>query len=374
MISWKIPSLTPPPAPKPPRFIRWLFIMIIMGAIGFTLGLYLSINEMLSPKINSTMLIVIFALCPALLTGLIRLFIYSLASYRHQLFTDMLDDAKQEWRHWAGMHLGLLTHARLTHIDEEKKEDEPLSSLTPNKGNTLKLEQLKSCSLWEKQERVVQNLLTPIAEYYHQYNLTAPLTLYWQAEEQETDWQGLIQQEALHLSLPLDTVEMLPYASFSEWLLALYENPFEPKVYSILTFQLDPTAGEEATSLLLAPQGLYEQLKAPIKAKLLRPIATERDTFADALKTQCEFQLSGPQLTALWHSNVSESDKGECIPHYVQQNIHCFSEHFYDSNVFLGIGGLARHSVTLTLASEALLPALIIHQNGNNFLLQQVII
>lgn len=374
MISWKIPSLTPPPAPKPPRFIRWLFIMIMMGAIGFALGLYLSINEMLSPTINNTMLIVVFALCPALLTGLIRLFIYSLASYRHQLFTDMLDDAKQEWRHWAGKHLGLLTHARLTHIDEERKEDEPLSSLTPNKDNILKLEQLKSCSLWEKQERVVQKLLTPIAEYYHQYNLTVPITLYWQAEEQETDWQALIQQEAVHLSLPLDTVEMLPYASFSEWLLALYESPFEPKAYAILTFQLAETASEEATSLLLAPQEFYEQLKAPIKAKLLRPIATESDAFADALKTQCEFQLSGPQLTALWHSNVSESDKGECIPHYVQQNMRCLSEHFYDSNVFLGIGGLARHSVTLSLASEALMPALIIHQNGNNLLLQQVII
>lgn len=374
MISWKIPSLAHPPAPKPPRFIRWLFIMIIIGAIGFVLGLYLSINEMLSPTINNTMLIVVFVLFPALLIGLIRLFIYSLASYRHQLFTDMLDDARQEWRHWAGKHLGLLTHARLTHIDEEKKEDEPLSSLTPNKDNILKLEQLKSCSLWEKQERVVQKLLAPIAEYYHQYNLTAPITLYWQAEEQVTDWQALIQQEAVHLSLPLDTVEMLSYASFSEWLLALYENPFEPKIYAILAFQLDPTTSEEATSLLLAPQGFYEQLKAPIKARLLRPIATEIDAFADALKTQCEFQLSGPQLTALWHSNVSESDKGECIPHYVQQNIRCLSEHFYDSNVFLGIGGFARHSVTLSLASEALMPALIIHQNGNNLLLQQVII
>lgn len=220
MISWNIPSLTHPPAPKPPRFIRWLFIMIMMGAIGFALGLYLSISEMLSPTINNTMLIVVFALCPALLTGLIRLFIYSFASYRHQLFTDMLDDARQKWRHWAGKHLGLLTHARLTHIDEERKEDEPLSSLAPNKGNILKLEQLKSCSLWEKQERVVQKLLAPIAEYYHQYNLTVPLTLYWQA---------LIQQEAVYLSLPLDTVEILPYASFSEWLLALYENAFEPK-------------------------------------------------------------------------------------------------------------------------------------------------
>lgn len=374
MISWKIPSLAYSPAPKPLRFIRWLFIMIIMGTIGFALGLYLSINEMLSPTINNTMLIVVFALCPALLIGLIRLFIYSLASYRHQLFTEMLDDARQEWRHWAGKHLGLLAHARLTHIDEEIKEDENLSSLPPNKDNILKLERLKSRSLWEKQEMVVQKLLAPIAEYYHQYRLAAPITLYWQAEEQETDWQALIQQEAIHLSLPLETIEMLPYGSFSEWLLALYENPFEPKVYAILAFQLDPTVSEEATSLLLAPQGFYEQLKAPIKTKLLRPISTEIDAFADALKTQCEFQLSGPQLTALWHSNVSDSDKGECIQRYVQQNMSCISEHFYDSNTFLGIGGLARYSVTLSLASEALVPALITHQNGNNLLLQQVII
>ena len=136
MMSWKIPSLAHPPAPKAPLFIP-----------------------------------------------VIRFFIYSLAAYRHQLFIDMLDDARQEWRDWAGKHLGLLAHSRLTQIDEENKEGIVLSSLTPNKDNVLILNQLKSLHLWDKQEKAIQILLTPIAEYYHQYGLTQAITFYVQTEK-----------------------------------------------------------------------------------------------------------------------------------------------------------------------------------------------
>ena len=257
-------------------------------------------------------------------------------------------------------------------MDEEKQEGVPLSSLPINKDNILTLNALKSLSSWEKQETVIQKLLAPIAAFYHQHALTQPITLYWQAEESGANWMELIEQEATRLSLALESVEVLPYESFSEWLLALYENPFEPKLYAILALQLDSKTSEEAASLLLAPQGLYERLRAPIKAKLLRPISTDRKSFADALKTQCEFQLSGEQLTAIWHSNIS--DKGECIQGYTQQNMTCLSEHFYDSDALLGIGGLARYGVVLSLASESLQPTLITHQNGNNLLLQQLFI
>lgn len=374
MMNWRVPSLEHPPAPKAPQLLLWLFIMGIIGAIGFGLSLYLSTNEMLSPTTSNTMLMIVFVICPALLVGFIRFFIYSIASYRHQLFTNMLDDAHNEWRYWAGKHLGLLTHSRLTQIDEEKQEGVPLSSLPINKDNILTLNALKSLSLWEKQETAIQKLLTPIATFYHQHALTQPITLYWQAKESGANWTELIEQEAARLSLPLESVEILPYKSLSEWLLALYENAFEPKLYAILAFQLDSTASEEATSLLLAPQGFYERLRVPIKAKLLRPISTDKGSFPDALKTQCEFQLSGEQLIAIWHSNVSDSNKGECIQGYTQQNMTCLSKHFYDSDALLGIGGIARYGVVLSLASESLQPVLITHQNGNNLLLQQLVI
>ncbi|EKT64021.1 hypothetical protein [Providencia alcalifaciens] len=372
MISWKIPSLEHPPAPKAPRWMLWFLIMLIVGAFGFGLSLYLSTNEILSPTTSNTMLMIVFVICPALLVGFIRFFIYSIVAYRHQLFTNMLDDARREWRYWAGKHLGLLTHSRLTQIDEEKQEGVPLSSLPINKDNILILNALKSLSLWEKQETAIQKLLIPIATFYHQHALTQPITLYWQAKESGANWTEFIEQEAARLSLPLESVEILPYKSLSEWLLALYENAFEPKLYAILAFQLDSTASEEAASLLLAPQGFYESLRAPVQAKLLRPISTDKESFADALKTQCEFQYSGEQLNKLWHSGVSENAKGKCIESYAQQKVPNLSEHFSDIDVLLGKGGMARHVVALSLVCEYPHPSLITQQNEAQLLLQQI--
>ncbi|EJD6613437.1 hypothetical protein M0L22_RS08710 [Providencia rettgeri] len=373
MMNWRVPQLEHPPAPKSPRLLLWLFIMVIVGAIGFGLSLYLSTNEMLSPTTSNTMLMIVFVICPTLLVGFIRFFIYSLASYRHQQFTNMLDDAHNEWRYWAGQHLGLLTHSRLTQIDEEKQEGVPLSSLPINKDNILTLNALKSLSLWEKQETAIQKLLTPIATFYHQHALTQPITLYWQAKESGANWTELIEQEAARLSLPLESVEILPYMSLSEWLLAMYENSFEPKLYAILAFQLDSTASEEAASLLLAPQGFYESLRAPIKAKLLRPISTEVKSFDDALKAQCEFQLPGHQLNSVWHSGVTDKNKSQCIESYVQQDIHCLLNQFYDADAFFGTSGIARHSTILSLVSDNHENQLIVCQENDNLLLQQVI-
>lgn len=372
MMNWRVPSLEHPPAPKAPQLLLWLFIMGIIGAIGFGLSLYLSTNEMLSPTTSNTMLMIVFVICPALLVGFIRFFIYSIASYRHQLFTNMLDDAHNEWRYWAGKHLGLLTHSRLTQIDEEKQEGVPLSSLPINKDNILTLNALKSLSLWEKQETAIQKLLTPIATFYHQHALTQPITLYWQAKESGANWTELIEQEAARLSLPLESVEILPYKSLSEWLLALYENAFEPKLYAILALQLDSTASEEAASLLLAPQGFYERLRVPIKAKLLRPISTDKGSFPDALKTQCEFQYSGEELDRVWHSGVKQSDKGKCIENYALQHVPQLSEHLYDIDSFLGKGGIARHVIVVSLVCERSHYNLITYQDGQQLLLQQI--
>ncbi|WP_433587779.1 hypothetical protein [Providencia alcalifaciens] len=302
----------------------------------------------------------------------IRLLVYSISSYRHQLFTNMLDDAHREWCYWAGKHLGVLAHARLTQIDEEQQDGILLSSLPPNKDNVLTISLLKSLPSWEKQEIVVRKLLAPIAEYYHQQALTQPITLYWQAEKKEFDWEGIIQQEATRLSLTLESVEVLPAESFSKWLLTMYENAFEPKLYAILAFQLDSTASEEAASLLLAPQGFYERLRAPIKAKFLRPISTDKESFVNALKTQCEFQYSGDQLDRVWHSGMKESDKGKCIESYALQNVPQLSEHLYDIDSFLGKGGIARHVVVLSLACEYSHHSLIAQQNETQLLLQQI--
>ncbi|CAG9429509.1 hypothetical protein [Providencia alcalifaciens] len=372
MMSWKTPSLEHPPAPKVPRWMLWFLIMLMVGVLGFGLSLYLSTNEMLSPTTSNTMLMIVFVICPALLVGFIRFFIYSIAAYRHQLFTNMLNDARREWRYWAGKHLGVLTHTRLTQIDEEQQNGISLSSLPPNKDNVLTLSALKSLSSWEKHEIVVQKLLAPIAEYYHQHSLSQPITLYWQAEDNEPNWQELIEREAARLSLTLESVEILPFESFSQWLLALYENAFEPKLYAILAFQLDSTASEEAASLLLAPQGFYERLRAPIKAKLLRPISTDKESFANALKAQCEFQYSGEQLDRVWHCGVKENDKGKCIESYARQKVPNLSEHLYDIDTLLGKGGVARHVVALSLVCEYPHPSLIARQNETQLLLQQI--
>ncbi|EJD6499111.1 TPA: hypothetical protein U2J54_001842 [Providencia rettgeri] len=373
MISWKIPSLEHPPKPKLPRLMLWLFLVVIIGVIGFGIGAYLSSIGVLSSEVSNNQIIALFVVLPVIIILFVRLLVYSITAYRHQLFTNMLDDARREWRYWAGKHLGILAHARLTQADEVMPEGIALSSLPINKDNILTLNALKSLSLWEKQETAIQKLLIPIATFYHQHALTQPITLYWQAEESGTNWTELIEQEAARLSLPLESVEILPYMSLSEWLLALYENSFEPKLYAILAFQLDSTASEEAASLLLAPQGFYESLRAPIKAKLLRPISTEVKSFDDALKAQCEFQLPGHQLNSVWHSGVTDKNKSQCIESYVQQDIHCLLNQFYNADAFFGTSGIARHSTILSLVSDNHENQLIVCQENDNLLLQQVI-
>ncbi|WP_265694251.1 hypothetical protein [Providencia rustigianii] len=372
MMSWKTPSLEHPPEPKLPRLMLWLFLVVIIGVIGFGIGIYLSSIGVLSSEVSNNQIIALFGVLPVVVMLFIRLLVYSITSYDHRQFTNMLDDARQEWHYWAGKHIGILTDTRLTQVDEENQEGVSLSSLPPNKDNILQLSAFKSLSLWEKQEMAVRKLLAPIAEYYHQHALTQPITLYWQAEENEADWPALIQQEATRLSLELESVETLPYDSLSEWLLALYENSFEPKLYAILAFQLDSVASEEAASLLLAPQGFFERLRAPIKAKLLRPISTDIESFPDALKTQCEFQYSGEQLDGIWHSGVEDNDKGKCIENYARQNVPHLSERLYDIDTLLGKGGIARHVVALSLVCEYSHCGLIVHQNGTQFLLQQI--
>ncbi|EKT65511.1 hypothetical protein [Providencia alcalifaciens] len=373
MISWKIPSLEHPPKPKLPRLMLWFFLVAIIGFIGFGIGVYFSSIGVLSSDVSNNQIIALFVVLPVIVILFIRLLAYSIVSYDHRQFTDMLDDARQEWGYWARKHLGILAYTRLTQFDEEKQTNVVLSSLPPNKGNILQLSAFKSLPSWEKQEMVVWKLLAPIAEYYHQHALTQPITLYWQAEDNEASWQALIQQEATRLSLELESIETLPYDSLSEWLLALYENPFEPKLYAILAFQLDSTTSEEAGSLLLAPQGFYERLRAPIKAKLLRPISTDIESFPDALKTQCEFQYSGEQLDGIWHSGVEDNDnKGKCIENYARQNVSHLSERLYDIDALLGKGGIARHVVALSLVYEYSHYSLITHQNGTQLLLQQI--
>ncbi len=375
MMSWEIPSLEHPPAPSLPRLMLWLFLMVVIGVIGFGVGIYLSANDMLPANMDNISFILLFIVVPNLLIFSIRLLVYLLTYYHHQSFINMLDEARQDRRYWASKHLGLLAHSRLTHIDEENKEKLKLSSLPPNKDNVLKLVSLKSRPSWEKQEQVIVELLTPIAEYYHQYTLTQPITFYWQTQKEDADWIALIQETAARLSLNIESIEPLPQASLSEWLLVLYEEPFELKLYVIISCQLEDThASEEASCLLLAPQELYEHLRVPAKAKLLRPIATDIASFGEALKTQCEFQLSGSQLNAVWHNEISDNNKGKCIESYTQQKVTCLSEHFYDADLFLGKGGVARHGVTLSLVSGSQSPLLIVHQNGHNLLLQQVLI
>lgn len=372
MMSWKTPSLEHPREPKLPRLMLWLFLVVIIGVIGFGIGIYLSSIGVLSSEVSNNQIIALFGVLPVVVMLFIRLLVYSITSYDHRQFTNTLDDARQEWHYWAGKHIGILTDTRLTQVDEENQEGVSLSSLPPNKDNILQLSAFKSLSLWEKQEMAVRKLLAPIAEYYHQHALTQPITLYWQTEENEADWPAIIQQEATRLSLELESVETLPYDSLSEWLLALYENSFEPKLYAILAFQLDSVASEEAASLLLAPQGFFERLRAPIKAKLLRPISTDIESFPDALKTQCEFQYSGEQLDGIWHSGVEDNDKGKCIENYARQNVPHLSERLYDIDTLLGKGGIARHVVALSLVCEYSHCGLIVHQNGTQFLLQQI--
>ncbi|HBC5913531.1 TPA: hypothetical protein KEY36_000032 [Proteus mirabilis] len=373
MISWKIPSLEHPPAPKAPRLLLWFFISIFIGLVGFSFGIYLSSTETLSNNINNSELITLFVAFPIIAIWLIRALTYSIATYRYNIYIEMLDDAKNKWRYWAEKNIGLLTDVRLTQLDENSKQKHlVLSSIPPNKENKLTLNSLEGLSLWEKQEKIIDSLLSPLAEYYHQYEMNQPITFYWQTNDEDTDWEKLIQYNASRLSLPFEKIEVLPYNTFNEWLLSRYDDLSESKLYAILAFQLEPTTTEEATSLLLAPQIVYESLNIPIKAKLLRPISCDIATFSEALKMQFEFQHSEKLIDGIWHANVADKNQGKCVQSYAELNIPKLSEHLYDTNMFLGKESNVRHNVILSLVTEFPRKSLIVYQDNNRFLLQQV--
>ncbi|MGL5953097.1 MAG: hypothetical protein ACRCZ3_08245 [Providencia rustigianii] len=121
MMSWKIPSLEHPPEPRLPRLLLWLCLVVIIGVIGFGIGAYLSSIGVLSSEVSNNQIIALFVVLPVIVILFIRLSAYSIVSYDHRQFTDMLDDARQEWRYWARGHLGILAHTRLTQFDEEKQ-------------------------------------------------------------------------------------------------------------------------------------------------------------------------------------------------------------------------------------------------------------
>lgn len=327
----------------------------------------------LSNNINNSELITLFVAFPIIAIWLIRALTYSIATYRYNIYIEMLDDVKNKWRYWAEKNIGLLTDVRLTQLDENSKQKHlVLSSIPPNKENKLTLNSLEGLSLWEKQEKIIDSLLSPLAEYYHQYEMNQPITFYWQTNDEDTDWEKLIQYNASRLSLPFEKIEVLPYNTFNEWLLSRYDDLSESKLYAILAFQLEPTTTEEATSLLLAPQIVYESLNIPIKAKLLRPISCDIATFSEALKMQFEFQHSEKLIDGIWHANVADKNQGKCVQSYAELNIPKLSEHLYDTNMFLGKESNVRHNVILSLVTEFPRKNLIVYQDNNRFLLQQV--
>lgn len=372
MMSWKVPSLENPLKYQAPRWSLCLLIMVIAGVIGFGVGLYLFSNGLLPDDTDKTIGMIAFSTGPAVLVLFVYCFIDILTSYKYSLFSEMLNEAKEDWRQWAGEHIGVLTHFRLTQLDENNQDMLKITSQPPNKGNRLTLNSLKSLSDWEKQEKVVQQLLAPIAAYYHQHGLNQPITLYWQAENAHDDWQKCIQQEATQRQLPLGTIEKLPYESLSEWLLSLHDNGLEPKLYAVLAFQFALPASEEAGSLLLAPQSMYQSLGKPIKAKLLRPISTDIETFPDALAAQCNFQSSGQQLAAIWHSGVGDNEKGNYAENYAKQGVTQLSEHVNDIDTLFGQGGVARHVIALSWVCESPHHNLLVYGEKNKSLLQQV--
>ncbi|WP_369308594.1 hypothetical protein [Providencia rettgeri] len=372
MMSWKMPSLENPLEYQTPRWSLWLFCMIIAGGIGFSIGIYLLSSELLPDTADNTVTMILFTGSPVLLIFLVCYFIETVTYYKCKYSSEILEQTKRKWRSWAGKHVGVLTHFRLTQLDESQQSRLKLTPHLPNKDNRLALNSLKSLSVWEKQEKVVQQLLEPIAAYYHQYRLNQDITLYWQAENDNEDWQEYIQQAASRLLLPIKSIEKLPYDSFSEWFLTLYDNTFNSELYAVLAFQLAPSASEEAGSLLLAPQCIYHPLGTPVKAKLLRPISTDRDTFSEALAAQCDFQSSGEQLVGVWHCGVRDNEKGKFVENYARQGITQLSEHFYDIDALLGQGGIARHVVALSLVCESPHHQLIVYGDKNRYLLQQL--
>ncbi|MDR3433881.1 MAG: hypothetical protein P4L95_18580 [Rouxiella aceris] len=375
-MNWSIPTLFMATYPSRPRWLWWGVALLIMLVGGFFLAISLLPDDELQDR---THLLLVAVAGPFLLWTLAiggRLMAYDVVVTRIDARNETVLVRQQQWHNWACQSLELLAWGRQTGLGESELAQIVGDKPPVNSGNCLSLPTLNGISEWQGRAQLINSLLQPVSQYWQTHSLSASLTLLWQvsAESQNAaDWQTLITRAAETLSLPLNSIESFPHTDFSEWLSAAWTSPFAGVQCLIFIDTADnPGSSEEAVSLLLAPADLCKQWKLTSKASLLRPLLAPAATLSQALKLQCEQQISAEKLTTGWYCRLTEVQAEKVPLACIEQETGFTSGQLYATDSVLGLPGLSRHAVMITLAAECRGDHLLFTRHQEQFLLQQL--
>lgn len=355
-MNWPLPEMTDAERPAAPRFWLWGVALLVMLVGGFLLAVYVMPDSELSDK---THLLAVAAGGPflfwLLLFGL-RLMAADIPAFAVYARNHTLALRRRQWRHWANRGMCLLAESRYTAPEETGDTLTAKAELPVNQNNRLVLSSLSGLPEWERHTLLLSTLLKPLVAWHQLNAATVPVSLCWRiASSSSEDWSSRLTQVAEQLSLPLASVEPLAEEAVTGWLTEACDSP--PEGLCCLVFiELDDqgNASEEAAALMLASDGRCRALKLSSFRRLTRPLLTSYATFADALRLQCEQQQTAKSLFTGWYSNLPDN-MNETLPLtcMAQRLACCGASRLYDADSALGIPGVAREAVMLSLAAQS---------------------
>lgn len=352
-MNWPLPQMEEAEQPAQPCFSLWGMALLLMLVGGFLLAVYLMPDTELSDKPH---LLTVAAGGPFLLWLLflgLRLMAADIPRTAVSARNQVLELRRQQWRRWANQGMCLLAESRLTAPDASGGVFSVSGELPVNQNNRLALNVLSDLPAWERNQQLLTTLLEPVARWHQQNAGDVPLSLNWKISSSSTeDWPQLLAQVAKQLALPLASVMPLAEERFTGWLTTACDKP--PEGLCCLVFiELNDHASQEAAALVLASDAQCRALKLSPLRRVMRPLLTPFAKLAEALQLQCGQQQTAKKLYTGWCSAVPGAMVEKLQLACSAQKLACGPSRLYDADSALGIPGVAREAVMLSLAARS---------------------
>lgn len=352
-MNWSLPEMVEAERPAMPRLWVWGIVLLVMLVGGFLLAVYLMGDNELKDKPH---LLTVAAGGPFLLWLLLfglRLMAADIPGTVVAARNQVLGQRCQQWRRWANQGMCLLAESRLTAPDESGGVFSAGGELPVNQNNRLELHTLSDLPVWERHQQLLTTLLEPVAHWHQQHAGGAPVSLAWTiSSPADEDWSSLLTTAAEQLSLPLSSVSPLANDSFTGWLTDACDK--SPAGLCCLVFiESGDQASQEAAALLLASDAQCRALKLSPLRRLARPLLAPFVKLAEALQLQCSQQQTADKLYTGWYTAVPDAMVEKLQLTCATQHLACGTSRLHDADTALGLPGVAREAVMLSLASHA---------------------
>ncbi|MBK4717060.1 hypothetical protein [Tenebrionibacter intestinalis] len=372
-MKWNIPVMEDAPLPPRPRWWLWAIALLIILLAGFLLAVYTLEGAQLQ---NKSQLLTVACGGPFLLWLVmlgVRIMVYEFSSLRVSARNDMLAVRRCEWKRWVNQGMSVLAAAHYTQPDEQGVSLSPDGQLPVNNQQRLAFEQLAGLPEWERRAIFLSRLLAPVADFVQQTGCREPLTLRFRcASDDENDWRGDIEKQAISLNLPLRSVEPLETPDIFSWLATACDDASEEPVCLIFTeFGEASFASEEGACLLLASPAWCRARRYTPVSNLPRPLSSPPGGLSQALQQMFDWQHPARGLAVASYSAVPAAEVEKL--HLICRGALCDNRILLDVDNALGNGAGARHAVQLALACRFAPSSLLLTFIGGEYRLQQVI-